>query len=354
MSSPGAIAPSRGSDPSGATAADPSPSRGSDPSGEGGAAVTLTQWDIYAVLAALQKVTVAPSKREYVVGRSEAVGWTDFRRAKGVSIISKSERYVHLQLVVNELIARCFPGFVWTSLMVNHNTNAAPHKDKGNVGNSVAIIIMPEAVKEGEGLLVYTDGDEYLVVGRPGQAVLFTGHREHANTPYDGVRYSIVAFRHKSFDRAAGAARQELESLGYQLPAAPSRGSDPSGAATGPSPPRGSDPSGEGPADDDGDADEDVWGDDEVAPTVHSPTSVTTYNVYHITVRCVPDGLEVDVPVYQGMPVEGLNMKLKEIFGIAENDQLIAYCGEYLQDGKLIGDYFVEDGWAQVAFLATK
>ena len=105
--------------------------------------------------------------------------------------------------------------------------------------------------------------------------------------------------------------------------------------------------------DDDGDADEDIWGDEDVPVTDHANLLIPlnnynvkkiVYKVYHITVRCVLHGLEVDGPVYQGMPIEGLKMKLKEIFGIAENDQLIAYCGEYLQDGKLIGDYFVEDG----------
>ena len=154
--------------------------------------------------------------------------------------------------------------------MLNDSVKCQAHRDKGNVGMSVALVVVPPSDSghrpersEGDdgavdGWLVYVDEEDKMieVVAKPGQIAMFSGHRTHRNTDYSGKRYSIVAFHHRSFKYAPEDARQQLVSLGYQLPVtAPHTDS-------GHRPERSGDDGGADAGDDDYDG-EDIWADED-------------------------------------------------------------------------------------------
>ena len=244
------------------------PIPGPDPSGAPTVAMDMSEDECATVADVMRAFTVGLSKRQGIVGRSQAVGWTDFRRHRHIAKETMKQHMVHLQLQVNEIIKRHFPVFTWTTLMLNDSVKRQAHRDKGNVGMSVAIVVVPVAaghlaVGAGtttDGLLVYVDKDDNVteVVAKPGQIAMFSGHSVHRNTDYSGKRYSSVAFHHRSFKHVPEDALQQLVSLGYQLPAtAPHTDS-------GHRPERSGGDGGADAGDDDYDG-EDIWADDDDA-----------------------------------------------------------------------------------------
>jgi hypothetical protein len=227
----------------------------------------MTPDECAAVVELMGSFTVTKSQRKDVHGRSQAVGWTDFRQLKRVAAATMMDHMVHLQLRINAMISKYFPDFEWTTLMLNDTTRSDPHVDQGNVGMSVAIIVMPPtgvatagrsgAASSPQGMLMYVD-DEPEVVARPGQIALFSGHRMHMSSDYDGKRYSIIAFHHKTFKHAPESVRQKLTSLGYRLPGtAP----PPAGVATAGRP--GDDEADKSDGGDDDYDGEDIWADED-------------------------------------------------------------------------------------------
>ena len=248
-------------------------------------AVDMTPDECAAVVELMGSFTVTKSQRKDVHGRSQAVGWTDFRQLKRVAATTMMDHMVHLQLRINAMITKYFPDFEWTTLMLNDTTRSDPHVDQGNVGMSVVIIVMPPtgvatAGRSGmqgdgtvsQGMLMYVD-DEPEVVARPGQIAMFSGHRMHMSTDYVGKRYSIIAFHHKTFKHAPESAQQKLTSLGYRLPGtAP----PPTGVATAGRP--GDDEADKSDGGDDDYDGEDIWADED-APAGTSSASASVMSM---------------------------------------------------------------------------
>ena len=247
-------------------------------------AMDMSEDEINTVTEVMSAFTVTKSQRQGIMGRSQAVGWTDFRVRKRISQETLKPHMVHLQLRINAIITKHFPEFMWTTLMLNDGVKCQAHRDKGNVGMSVALVVMPPSptpdapagvatagqpgqTAEGEGVLVYVDEEDDVieVVAGPGQIAMFSGHRLHRNTDYGCKRFSIIAFHHKSFKYATETAKHTLTSLGYQLPVTAPPGPSPTpdapvGSAFAYQP--GARAEGEGD-DDDGDEIEDIWADDD-------------------------------------------------------------------------------------------
>ena len=126
----------------------------------------MSEDECAAVAEVMGAFTVGLSKRQGIMGRSQAVGWTDFRRHIGVSQETMKPHMVHLQLRVNAIIKHYFPQFAWTTLMLNDGAKCQAHRDKGNVGMSVALVVAPPSSRASEpreggaaadGWLVYVD-----------------------------------------------------------------------------------------------------------------------------------------------------------------------------------------------------
>lgn len=121
------------------------------------------------------------------LGRSQAFGIVRQRNGTYTGSRLNFERpvlYQKLLALANQILP---DDFKYLSIQVNQNYETAPHKDKGNVGESCIL-----------GFGDYEGGD--LVVDKTpvpikNQLVFFDGSLyEHYTTPFTGNRYSLVFF----------------------------------------------------------------------------------------------------------------------------------------------------------------
>jgi hypothetical protein len=101
--------------------------------------------------------------------------------------------------------------FTWTSLQVNRNTTAAPHRDVGTIGPSAIALFGDFA---GGALLV--DNRPALTVKH--EALVFdSGERLHSSEPFTGCRFSLVWHSRAKEDELPPAVRAYLESLDFRV-----------------------------------------------------------------------------------------------------------------------------------------
>ena len=176
----------------------------------------IPQHDLDVLQDALSSVKLRISTRPYVHGRSACVGWSDVRQAKRIAKFTQLPEVVNVQRLANKLIAKFYPGFQWTSLMLNKDSVAAAHQDKNNVNFSVAIVIFPGSKHPLDGALFSTD---HGVICPANHMNMFNGNEEHYNESYEGSpRWSIIAFHHKSWARSQQWHANFLLDLEYNLP----------------------------------------------------------------------------------------------------------------------------------------
>ena len=188
-------------------------------------AIALTVPQRVELLNLLDRVNVSRSRRDYVRGQSMPLGWTNFRVGRSIGRNTKEVRAnVHLQLLVNKLIKDTYgEDYCWSSLMVNRNTQSEVHTDSYNTGMNIGIIVsrnMPQREGELRGIPDPNNREQSVLLAASGYMVKFDPLMPHVNTPYSGrrgvVRYSIIAFTHRSITRADQYALMELETLGYK------------------------------------------------------------------------------------------------------------------------------------------
>ena len=111
----------------------------------------------------------------------------------------------------------------WTSMVINYNTVASPHKDKGNFGPSAMLVV-------GD----YESGGEFIFTSSPhevldlrNKVMLFNGKHEHMSNPCVGGTYrcSIVFFTHCC--HGSSKDKDFLQQCGFVFPPLPSGPSAP-------------------------------------------------------------------------------------------------------------------------------
>ena len=199
-------------------------------------AVALTVEQQQELLKHLNRIRVSRSNRNYVKGQSMPLGWTNFRRGDSIAFRTKrSSARVALQRYVNELIKGTYgEDYCWSSLMINRNTDSEVHIDRYNKNMNIGIVVGIN-MGEGEGELRGVEGTfrtaarsnvvvaganpSSMLLAAPNHMVMFDPLMPHYSTPYNkktAVRYSIIAFTHRSIVRANQYALKELEALGYK------------------------------------------------------------------------------------------------------------------------------------------
>ena len=121
-------------------------------------------------------------------GRSQSLGILP-RRNYGVGESRNNEKYADILKAARALAKVICPEINYTTIMLNHNYQAAPHKDKNNDGRSCVV-----AFGDFEGGELEVDGKLYDLRHRPFK--FEASNTLHSVKPItSGDRYSIVFFR---------------------------------------------------------------------------------------------------------------------------------------------------------------
>ena len=108
----------------------------------------------------------------------------------------------------------------WTSIVVNLNTVADWHVDKGNIGES-AIIVVGNFNRGGN--LVTTDGQKLQSVNVRNRVLVFDGKKEHMSEAFFGNepvvwRASIVFYTARMYKGIKADKRSFLKECGFKFP----------------------------------------------------------------------------------------------------------------------------------------
>ena len=178
-----------------------------------GEEIMLTRSEFDRCYHALLRTDWPKSSRSYVPGRGFCVG-ASFRGNKPLMQWPRTRSQLRLTRAANALIAAsCPPQFCWTSLQFNKNTVAEPHCD-ANLGLS---FILTCGEFEGGSLCV----PARRLCTPPGvraHAMYIDGRELHYSTPFDGLRFSVVAFVHSSAHSFSKAGIAELVAYGFRPP----------------------------------------------------------------------------------------------------------------------------------------
>ena len=175
----------------------------------------LTECDTEIILAALECVAWDSQVRSIINGQGRCVGAT--ANYSGHMLHLPKDRTEHASVRIINMLLRKYVGnhFVWGALQLNHNSVSKPHRDKGNAGYS---LILLAGVYTGGSFNCYEEGLR-TPPGASGLIVMTDGTKEHFSEPFQGERYSIVAFRHSRMVDATPNDLAQLGSVGFPLEA---------------------------------------------------------------------------------------------------------------------------------------
>ena len=125
------------------------------------------------------------------------------------------------------------PDFTWTSLVFNNNSQSKVHSDSHNAGGSKNFVFSVGDYSGGEIWVEdnsVSDKDAVYKVDAKGKrlkgsphpslrkAFLFDPKKKHCVLPYQGRRYSVVAYTALSHQKLSSEERHLLSDLGFRLP----------------------------------------------------------------------------------------------------------------------------------------
>ena len=109
---------------------------------------------------------------------------------------ASSLRYPILERCLRSLVAACDPTFRFTNITVNHNLVCKPHRDTGNIGDS---LIIGFGDYTGGQLAIDDAAGGYRAVDIRNRFVRFNGaENKHWTLPFTGERYSAVFYTHRN------------------------------------------------------------------------------------------------------------------------------------------------------------
>ena len=150
------------------------------------------------MIRALERIEWSEQPRSYVHGGGFCVGATQDPTGQAKVAHAYIEAKREAMLIINRYLTTLkLAGFRWTSLQFNRNTISDPHTDKNNLGLSVIILLGNYS----GGSLCVPSRKLRTQPGISGVGVVIDGCETHHTEPFEGTRYSIVAFTHNSIHR---------------------------------------------------------------------------------------------------------------------------------------------------------
>ena len=163
------------------------------------------------VQALLDATTFPVNRRTVTPGLGTCVGST--YDTSGPRIGGHTAKMSRLIMAINDALEKTLEGipFRWGSLQLNQNTVSRLHTDKNNIGHSVIFLMGHFA-----GGTFHVD-NETLSLTETGRCLIIDGTRPHYSDPFQGTRYSVVAFYHGSTPFLPPLELERLRKLGFRL-----------------------------------------------------------------------------------------------------------------------------------------
>ena len=165
------------------------------------------------LLTGLRRVTWPEQRRKHVTGvsgdvpRGACLGVTYNGKKAYVHGMTKSNAAI-IGAVAKIIKENLGDGFYWSSLQINQDTVSSPHRDENNEGLSA--LILAGSFLRGE-FVVESCG---IRSNRTSVLHVFDGATLHSSEPFDGHRYSVVAFQHRHAVQVRNSEWTMLRSLG--------------------------------------------------------------------------------------------------------------------------------------------
>ena len=184
------------------------------------AAVETRDITISCTIQRVEPALITKAEHDGALALLRAVDWTQVRNTTRKNVIPAGEDFCHsislgpnmfqqppqpsasslrypiLERCLRSLVAVYDQTFLFTNITINHNLVCKPHRDTGNIGNSLIIAF-------GD----YTDGQLAIedtqglcrAVDIKNRFVRFNGAKnEHWTLPFTGERYSAVFYTHRN------------------------------------------------------------------------------------------------------------------------------------------------------------
>jgi len=136
------------------------------------------------------KVCENPNERIYAFCLGKARAY----HLKKLTNCSKNKRYPKLLKLLDIAVKLFDPDFQYTTIQINKNVKCKTHKDKNNVGASLALAL---GDFEGGGIIQYNiDGSEKFIDTK-NCFKYQDGNIPHTTAPFTGERYALIFFFHK-------------------------------------------------------------------------------------------------------------------------------------------------------------
>jgi len=136
------------------------------------------------------KIPIYGERRNSGKGQSQSIGILS-RRNYGIGESRNNEKFADILVEARKLAKIICPEINYTTMMLNVNYEAAPHRDKNNIGASCVV-----AFGDFEGGKIKISDTEYDIRYRP--LVFEAANNTHSvNSISSGTRYSIVFFRQR-------------------------------------------------------------------------------------------------------------------------------------------------------------
>jgi len=165
------------------------------------------------ILAKMRAYKWGPSVRSYVKGKSQCVGCLN-SAANGTTFYTGPAKLQEMTRTINAGLNRWADkhapaGFGWTSLQLNAGTVADWHVDHRNQGPSIILVVGEHTGGEFE-------SSGHLPTKLDFEAVLADGRIPHRSHPFQGERYSVVAFTHECRLELSVEDHAAMRRLGYR------------------------------------------------------------------------------------------------------------------------------------------
>lgn len=127
---------------------------------------------------------------------------------------NRTLKYKKIHLLLDQIIKKFNPNFKYTTIQINRNVKCPKHRDRNNVGASVALGL---GNYTGGGINQYEKDGSITYLENNGKLVYQDGSLEHQTADWVGERYAIIFFYHKGSLEENGDSRASIElSLGLR------------------------------------------------------------------------------------------------------------------------------------------